>query len=107
MVPCYILRSKLETYGFERWTIQLIRNILDSSNKRVVDNGSMFRFRLETSDVPKRSVLGLLLFNVFISDTDRGVKYTLIKSTDDTELSGTVDPTKGRDAIQRDINKLE
>ena len=100
MVPCYILISKLEIYGFERWTARLVRNTLDGSKKRVVDNGTMSRLRLETSDVPKWSVLGLLIFNVLISDIDSGVKCTLIKFADNTDLSGAADPTKGRVTIQ-------
>uniref|UniRef100_A0A7M4E698 Reverse transcriptase domain-containing protein n=1 Tax=Crocodylus porosus TaxID=8502 RepID=A0A7M4E698_CROPO len=100
------LLAKLANCGLGSTMICWLGNWLCGRTQRIVIDGSQSSWCPVTSGIPQGSVLGPILFNIFINDVDTGVRSGLAKFTNDTKLWGKVSAPEDRRVIQADLDKL-
>ena len=98
-----ILLQKLERYGIRGIALQWFQSYLHNRKQFVLVNGHSSRLSNITCGVPQGSVLGPLLFLIYINDlpsTSKSLSFFLI--TDDTNIYFESDST---DRLIKVINK--
>ena len=80
-------------------------NYLSNRTQRVVLNGSYSEYFIIKSGVPQGSVLGPLLFLIYINDLENNIKSNLIFFADDTMLFSIVkDPRISANELNHDLD---
>ena len=77
---------KVNAHGIQGDAASWIRNWLAGRRQRVCINQSYSNWAPVTSGVPQGSVLGLLLFLIYINDIDTNIVSQKSKFPDDTKL---------------------
>lgn len=83
-----------------------IKQWLSERKQRVVINGSFSSWVMVLSGVPQGSVLGPILFLIFVNDLGEVIACLLLCFADDTKLIGPVGTNEDTKLMQRDINSL-
>ena len=103
-VPHYRLLTKLENYGISGSTLRIIQDFLCDRSIRTVVRGNYSKFQAVLSGVPQGSVLGPLLFVLFINDLPGGLNNVTKLFADDLKLIGNASNVN---SINEDLASLE
>ena len=85
-VPHFRLLQKLKAYGVEGDLLNWIQHFLMGRKQRVSVNGILSDWVIVLSGIPQGSVLGPILFVIFINDLPDMVKSTAKIFADDTKI---------------------
>ena len=105
-VPHKRLISKIRCHGIDGQVLSWIEAWLRDRRQRVCLRGSSSSWCRVCSGVPQGSVLGPVLFLIFINDLDTGVSSDVLKFADDTKLFREVTSRQDSICIQEDLNRL-
>ena len=98
------LLFKFKQNGISGQILNLLTSYLDKRKQRVLLNGCESHWDIVESGVPQGSVLGPLLFLIYINDLEKGIKFY----ADDTSLFSTVtDPTLTASELNYDLKLIE
>ena len=84
-----------------------VGNWLSNGKQRVVINSAHSDWVILTSGVPQGSVLGPILFNIFINDLVEGLHSKISIFADDTKLCKVLNTEEDSFLLQRDLDRLE
>ena len=108
-VPHERLLLKLSSHGVTGDIFNWVKSWLSNRKQRVVLNGSCSKWTDVTSGVPQGSVLGPLLFIIFINDIDAAidtVNCALLKFADDTKGVRAVNSEADAMKLQADLDNI-
>ena len=98
---------KLEDTGISGNLRNLFKSFLNNRFQRVVLNGQCSSWSSVLAGVPQGSILGPLLFLIYINDLPKGLQSSVKLFADDTSLFSTVyDPNMSADQLDEDLKKI-
>ena len=105
-VPHQRLILKLKSHGIGISIINWIEQWITDRRQRVVVDGEVSNWKPVLSRVPQGSVLGPILFLIYINDLEEGVTSNILKFADDTKLLRKFKGNGDKQQLQDDIDKL-
>ena len=101
-----ILLQKLHNYGLRGGVLKFIQSFLSERKQRVVVGGSYSNWVPVTSGVPQGSVLGPILFLLFVNDINEGLSSPLFRFADDHTAVRCIRSHRDRVVLQKDLDRI-
>ena len=105
-VPRQRLLFKLKAHGIGDSITDWIEQWLTDRRQRVVVDGEVSNWKSVLSGEPQGSVLGLILFLIYINDLDDSITSNVLKFVDDTKLFRKVNTDGDKQHLQNDLDRL-
>lgn len=105
-VPHILVIEKLKCIGYPDWLAEWVFSYLTGRSAHVVVNSARSHQFYITSGVPQGSVLGPLLFNIFVNDLCLRLSSFNLSFADDLKLYRVICSPLNCSALQEDINTL-
>ena len=106
-VPHQRLLTKLKAHGIDGKVFQWISSWIQNRRQRVVLNGTFSDWMEVISGTPQGSILGPLLFIIYINDIDDNITIDILKKfADDTKGGQTVSTIEDQEKLQAALNQL-
>ena len=106
-VPHKRLLSKLSSYGITSNTHNWITSFLSNRKQRVSVNGALSDITDVTSGVPQGSVLGPILFLLYINDINENIQSSIRLFADDSIIYRKINSNIDHQILQTDLIQLE
>ena len=109
MLPHSLIIQKLAKYGADDNTLSLIKDYLTDRKQRVKLAGTFSPWLPVQRGISQGSILGPLLFNIFLNDIPHVIDYTILSTyADDTQIFYAGDNvTDVEHAINSDLGKID
>ncbi len=101
-----LLLRKLHSLGFRGSVLLWIQNFLFMRRQRVIFKGYMSEWCMVTSGVPQGSVLGPILFLLFVNDISDVVSSPLFQFADDHSIVRPIFSEQDHNILQQDIQNI-
>jgi len=105
-VPHKRLIERLRDIGIKGKLLSWIEEWLKGRKQRVVINGKASEWIEVESGVPQGSILGPLLFIIFINGIDEGILSDILKFADDTKIFGKAGTSESVNKLRADLQVL-
>ena len=105
-VPHQRLLLKLKAHGIGDSITDWIEQWLTDRRQRVVVYGEVSNWKSVLSGVPQGSVLGPILFLIYINDLDDSITSNILKFADDIKLFRKLNTDGDKQHLQNDLDRL-
>jgi hypothetical protein len=101
-----ILLEKLESFGFSGNLVNLMYSYLSGRRQCVLVNGFRSRAYGQSSGVPQGSILGPLLFNLYVNDITVGIHSHCLLNADNFKIYRQIRSSIDCEQLQADLTTL-